>query len=94
MSGQNEFTSNAYIIKDFIAKALSIKYYYVVSLIVCFAVAFLVNKVSPTVYEGSSIIGPMENNTSALLGSTDLFRGIGAYEQAKNLENDLPHPEK
>jgi capsular exopolysaccharide synthesis family protein len=89
MSGQNEFTSNAYIIKDFIAKALSIKYYYVVSLIVCLAVAFLVNKVSPTVYEGSSIIGPMENNTSALLGSTDLFRGIGAYEQAKNLENDV-----
>jgi hypothetical protein len=31
----------------------------------------------------------MENNTSALLGSNEMFRGLGAYEQAKNLENDV-----
>ena len=89
MASQNEFASNAFIIKDFLSKVLSIKYYYVASLIICLAIAFLVNKISPSVYEGSSVIGPLENNTSALLGSNEMFRGLGAYEQAKNLENDV-----
>ncbi len=89
MANQNEYASNAFIIKDFLSKVLSIKYYYVASLIICLAIAFLVNKISPSVYEGSSVIGPLEDNTSALLGSNEMFRGLGAYEQAKNLENDV-----
>ena len=89
MATQNEYASNAFIIKDFISKVLSIKYYYVASLVICLAVAFLVNKVSPSVYEGSSVIGPLDDKTSALLGSNEMFRGLGAYEQAKNLENDV-----
>ncbi len=89
MTNQNEFSSNAYIIKDFISKALSVKYFYLVSFIICFTGVFFLNKFSPTVYEVNSIIGPIEDKRTALMGSNDLFRGLGVLEQAKNLENDI-----
>jgi tyrosine-protein kinase Etk/Wzc len=41
------------------------------------------------VYEVNSVIGPIEDNRSSLLGSSDLFSGMGAYEQSRNLENDV-----
>ena len=89
MASHNEFASNAFIIKDFLSKAFSIKYLYIASILICMSLAFLINKFSPTVYEVNSIIGPIDDKRSALLGSNDLFRGLGAFEQAKNLENDI-----
>ena len=89
MASHNEFASNAFIIKDFLSKAFSIKYIYIASILICMSLAFLINKFSPTVYEVNSIIGPIDDKRSALLGSNDLFRGLGAFEQAKNLENDI-----
>src|SRR5690606_2584832 len=52
-------------------------------------IAFVMNKVSPVIYEVSSVIGPVENNRSSLLESNDLFQGLGAYNQSRNLENDI-----
>ena len=89
MASHNEFASNAFIIKDFLSKAFSIKYIYIASILICMSLAFLINKFSPTVYEVNSIIGPIDDKRSALLGSNDLFKGLGAFEQAKNLENDI-----
>jgi capsular exopolysaccharide synthesis family protein len=89
MNGHNEYGSNASIIKDFISKAFSIKYYYLACLFLCLVIAFAVNKFTPTVYRVNTIIGPMENERSVLLASNDLFRGLSALEQAKNLENDI-----
>jgi len=89
MASHNEFASNAFIIKDFLSKAFSIKYLYIASILICMSLAFLINKFSPTVYEVNSIIGPIDDKRSALLGSNDLFKGLGAFEQAKNLENDI-----
>ncbi len=43
------------------------------------AVAFLINKFSPTVYEVNSIIGPIEDKRSSLLGSNNLFSGMEAF---------------
>ncbi len=85
----NEYTSNAFIIKDFLAKIFGLKYFYIASLILCISVAFLINRLSPTVYEVNSIIGPMMDSRSALMGSNDLFRGLEVLEQQKNLENDI-----
>jgi tyrosine-protein kinase Etk/Wzc len=53
------------------------------------ALAFLANKVSPTVYGVNSIIGPVEDNRSSLLGSNNLFSGMGEFTQVRNLENDI-----
>ncbi len=89
MTNHNEFGSNASIIKDFISKAFSIKYFYVASFFICLLIAVGLNKFTPTVYKVNTVIGPMEDERSVLLGSNDLFRGLSALEQVENLENDI-----
>lgn len=89
MANQNQPISNAYIIKDFLGQVLSIKYLYVISFLLFLGIAFAVNRYSPTVFEVNSVIGPIQDQRPALLGSNDLFRGLVSYEQASNLENDI-----
>src|SRR5450759_1682442 len=89
MSNQNESASEAFNIKEFILTALSYKYFYIASFVICLAAAFVINRFSPTVYEVSSIIGPVDDKRSSLLGSNDLFKGLGAFAQSRNLENDI-----
>lgn len=89
MSNQPDNQSEAFNIKEFIADALSYKYLYIACAIICFVIAFLVNRFSPTVYEVNSIIGPVDDKRSSLLGSNDLFSGLGALAESRNLENDI-----
>lgn len=89
MANQIHTESNANIIKDFIAQILSIKFYYIVSFLLFLGIAFMVNRYSPTIYEVNSVIGPIEDQRPALLGSNDLFRGLVSYEQSRNVENDI-----
>ncbi len=84
-----EHTSNAYIIRDFISQILSIKYYYVISFLIFLGIAVMINRYAETIYEVNATIGPIEDQRPALLGSNDLFRGLVSFEQAKNLENDI-----
>jgi len=46
MATQDESSTEAFNIKEFILQALSYKYLYIICLIVCIAGAFLVNKFS------------------------------------------------
>ena len=89
MSQQTESQNEAFNIKEFILQAFSYKYFYVASFIICIVAAFMVNKFSPTIYQVNSIIGPVEDKRSSLLGSNDLFSGMGAFSQSRNLENDI-----
>lgn len=89
MANQKETTSEAYIIKEFLQTAVSHKYYYLASFVIFMALAVLVNKVSPTVYGVSSVIGPVEDNRPSLLGSSNFFNGAEALNQVRNLENDI-----
>src|ERR1035437_1268142 len=89
MSNHKESGSEAYNLKEFILTALSYKYFYIASFIFCITVAFMINRFSPTVFEVNSIIGPVEDKRASLLGSNDLFRGLGAFTQSRNLENDI-----
>ncbi|MBE0666946.1 MAG: hypothetical protein IH593_04655, partial [Bacteroidales bacterium] len=59
------------------------------SFIGCILIAFFLNRFSPVVYEVNSVIGPVENKRSSLLGSNDLFSGLGALAESRNLENDI-----
>lgn len=89
MSNQKETTSEAYIIKEFLLTALSYKYYYIASLLICVAVAFAINKFSPRIYGVSSVIGPVDDQRPSLLGSNNFFNGAEALTQVRNLENDI-----
>jgi tyrosine-protein kinase Etk/Wzc len=91
MPTKNESQSEAFVLKEFISKAFSYKYFYIASFIVCMIVAFMINKFSPTVYQVNSIIGPVEDKRSSLLAGSnnELFSGLGAFGQSRNLENDI-----
>ena len=88
-NNQNDSQSEAFNIKEFITEALSYKYFYIASFFICLLSAFLVNKFSPTVYQVNSVIGPVEDKRSSMLGSNDLFSGLGALAESRNLENDI-----
>ncbi len=89
MSNQNDSQNEAFNIKEFILQAVSYKYFYLACFVICMAIAFLVNKFSPVVYEVNSIIGPVDDKRSSLLGTNDIFSGLGGLTEARNLENDI-----
>jgi len=88
-NNQIDSQSEAFNIKEFISETLSYRYLYIASFFICLLIAFLVNRFSPTVYEVNSIIGPVDDKRSSLLGSNDLFSGLGALAESRNLENDI-----
>jgi len=88
MSPRND-TSEAFDIKEFLQQLLSYKFLYIVCFLICLVGAVLINKISPLVYEVNSVIGPVEDRRSSLLGSDELFGGIAAYSPHSNLENDI-----
>ena len=89
MTNNNDSQSEAFNIKEFLAEALSYKYFYIASFFICLLIAFLVNRFSPTVYQVNSVIGPVQDKRSSMLGSNDLFSGLGALAESRNLENDI-----
>jgi capsular exopolysaccharide synthesis family protein len=89
MSNQKETTPDSYVVKEFLINALSYKYLYIAFIVVCLSVAFVLNKISPTVYGVNSIIGPLEDERPSLLGSNNFFSNAEALSQVRNLENDI-----
>lgn len=79
------FSSN----KQFIISVLSIKYYYIACVILFISAAYLFNKYSPMVYEVSATIRPVNNETSSLLSSNELFRGLQTFQTSNNIENEI-----
>jgi tyrosine-protein kinase Etk/Wzc len=76
-------------IKYFILKVNSIKYLYVAMIILCFGIAILYNHFSHRVYEASASLSPVENKTSSILSSAQMFNGLQSLESLKNIDNDI-----
>jgi len=77
-------------IKHFLLKVASLKYFYIICLIIFLVVAFLNNKFSRRVYEASASISPVENKTSSLLSSNQAASGgLASIESLTNIENQM-----
>ena len=76
-------------IKYFILKVLSLKYFYLICVFLCFVAAFLYNTYSHPVYEANASISPIENKTSSLLSSNELFSGLESLQSLNSIENDI-----
>jgi capsular exopolysaccharide synthesis family protein len=77
-------------IKHFLLKVASLKYFYIICLILFFIVAFLNNKYSSKVYETSTLISPVENKTSSLLSQNQAAAGgLTSIESLTNIENEM-----
>ena len=75
--------------KYFVLKIVSLKYLYITMIILCFAAAVLYNMFSPKEYQASASLSPVENKTSSILGSQQLFGGLQSLETMNNIENDI-----
>jgi uncharacterized protein involved in exopolysaccharide biosynthesis len=75
--------------KYFILKVASLKYLYIALIVFCFSAAILFNHFSPKVYEASASLSPVENKTSSILGSNQMFSGLQSLESLSNIENDM-----
>ena len=76
-------------LKYFILKVASLKYLYMALIVLCLAIAFLYNHFSNEEYEASASLSPVENKTSSILSSNDLFSGMQSLESLNNIENDI-----
>lgn len=76
-------------LKYFLLKVASLKYLYVTLIVLCSAVAFIYNHFSPKEYEASASLSPVENKTSTLLSSNQLFSNMQSIETLNNIENDI-----
>ena len=76
-------------LKYFILKVASLKYLYMALIIICLVAAFLLNHFSTKVYEASASLSPVEDKTSNMLSSNELFTGLRSLESLNNIENDI-----
>jgi hypothetical protein len=75
--------------KYFILKVASLKYLYIALLALCIAIAFLFNHLSQKVFEASASLSPVQNKTSSILTSNELFNSLQSLESLNNIENDI-----
>jgi tyrosine-protein kinase Etk/Wzc len=85
----NENDPSIAIIKSFLSKAYSLKYFYIVCLVIFIAAAYFYNKYSHKIYQVSASISPVKNDASTALSSNELFRNIGTLQTDKNIENEM-----
>ncbi|MDP4222297.1 MAG: polysaccharide biosynthesis tyrosine autokinase [Bacteroidota bacterium] len=76
-------------LKYFLLKVASLKYLYIVLIVVCLVAAFLYNKFAVKVYEASASLRPSENKTNTILSSNQLFSGLQSLQSLNNIENDV-----
>jgi len=76
-------------VKYFVLKVASLKYLYVAMIVLCFAGAFVLNRFSTKVYEASASLSPVENKTTSMLSSNELFSGLQSLESVNKIENDI-----
>ena len=82
-----ESDSSIAFIKLLLQKVLALKYIYLVCIALFVTSAFILNKYSSKIYEINSTIGPVQENRSTVLSSNEMFRGLGAYNSGKSVEN-------
>lgn len=75
--------------KYFVFKVASLKYLYFALVILCTGIAVLYNMFSPKVYEASASLSPVEDKTSTILSSNQLFSGLQSLQNMNNIENDI-----
>ncbi|HNY53885.1 MAG TPA: hypothetical protein PKJ27_10675, partial [Bacteroidales bacterium] len=76
-------------LKYFILKVASLKYLYMALIVLCLLAAFLYNQFSGKVYEVTASLSPIEDKTSTILSSNELFAGFRSLESLNNIENDI-----
>lgn len=75
--------------KYFILKVASLKYLYIALVVLCFALAVFYNHFAKRTYKVAASLSPVENKTSSILSSNELFSNLQSFEAINNIENDM-----
>ena len=90
MTNRTESDSSIAPVKYFIFKVSSLKYLYIICIMIFIIIAFLINKYGSKVYEASASISPVENKTSSILSSDKLFGStMSSIESLTEIENQI-----
>ncbi len=89
MIKKNDPDPSTVLIKNFIVKAVRLKYFYIACIALFTIIAFLSNKYANKVYEVSATISPVQTNPSALLSSNNLLVGIESFQKNKDVEDEV-----
>jgi tyrosine-protein kinase Etk/Wzc len=89
MQKTNESDQSIELLKRFLSRAISIKYFYLLCFLIFIPSAVLYNKYSQKVYKVGASIIPAKNDASSLLSSNELFRSIGTLQNDKNIETEM-----
>ena len=81
--------SSITLLKHYLQEIVHFKYLYIICLLFLLLVAFLFNNYSSKVYEVEASIGPVQNNTSSVLSSNDLFMGLKSLQANRDMENGI-----
>jgi tyrosine-protein kinase Etk/Wzc len=84
-----ESDSSKATIKYFIFKVVSLKYFYFICIFLCLFLAILYNVFTQKTYEATATISPVENKTTSMLSSNQLFGGLESYQALTNIENQI-----
>jgi tyrosine-protein kinase Etk/Wzc len=84
----NESDSTNAVLKHFLLKIYSYRYFYIVCIVLFVGIAFLFNRYTPKVFEITSTIGPTQNNPSSMISSNKIF-GDGAGYNANTNGDDI-----
>jgi len=76
-------------LKYFLLKVASLKYLYIALIIICLTIALLYNQLASKAYEATASLSPVENKTSSMLSSNQLFSSLQSLESLNNIENDI-----
>lgn len=85
----NEPDSSKAPLKYFLIKVISIKYFYAISLVICFALAILYSMFTQKTYEASSSLSPLQNKTSSMLSSNQQFGNVESIQSLTAIENEI-----
>jgi tyrosine-protein kinase Etk/Wzc len=90
MINNTESDSSKVVIKYFITKMISLKYFYIGCLFLCLVFAFLYNVFTQKTYQASATISPIQNKTSSMLSSNRPFGGLEeSIQTLTNIENQI-----
>lgn len=90
MNNTTESDSSIAPLKYFLLKVVSLKFLYIICLVIFLIAVFLYNRYSTKVYEATASISPVENKTSSLLSSNQPFGGsLASIESLTEIENEM-----
>lgn len=80
---------DSFSIKDILLKFLKYWYFFIISLFICFGIAYVLNKLAIPLYSTTSSILVKDRRTSGSSGSESFLEGMNLVNISRNIDNEI-----